>query len=442
MLRRIKLANLSRTTTYNTVVNQNNAALSPSQLSPSLPVAEETPVARKRRWPLFLGLGVCGIAVVGGGALVGAYSSYSAWQSSAQLAPNIFINGEAVGGLSKHEAQSRLEKRFGRLFLDVQTPQRTFKLSLNELGGTPKFAEVVEKAYKVGRDSGTIENFLVIFGAQTGERRYALPIEWEKDSLKRKLYTVNYLYKTAPKSAELKVSGAGVQVVPETLGRALNIGATAENLQKRYYLGLREVEATTRLVKPRLLAADLRGRDVKLEEYTTRFNPGDRGRTKNVIVAAQAVSGAVIMPDETFSFNSMTGERTAHKGYRMAHIFITKPGESEAEVADGLAGGTCQVSSTLYNAVRKTNNKTEGGLKIVERNHHSLPVTYVPRGLDATVAWPGKDFRFRNTFPHPVYLKTVINGSRLTVSVWARVTDGGEAPITAQLPEDSTERTG
>lgn len=407
-----------------------------------MPVSEATPVARKRRWPLFVGIGLCALAIAGGGALMGAYSSYSAWQSSAQLAPNIFINGEPVGGLNKDEAQMRLEKRFGRLFLEVQTPQRTFKLSLNELGGNPQFEEVVEKAYKVGRDAGTMENFLVVFGSKTGERRFALPIEWEKDLLKRKLYTVNYLYKTPAKSAELKVSGTGVQVVSETLGRAINVGATAESLQKRYYLGLGEVEATTREVKPKLLAADLRGRDVKLEDYTTRFNPGERGRTKNVRVAAQAVSGAVIMPGETFSFNSMTGERTSRKGYRMAHIFITKPGESEAEVADGLAGGTCQVSSTLYNAVRKTNNKTEGGLKIVERNHHSLPVTYVPRGLDATVAWPHKDFRFRNTFEHPIYLKTAVSGSRLTVSVWARVPNGSEAPITAQLPEDETERNG
>ena len=131
------------------------------------------------------------------------------------------------------------------------------------------------------------------------------------------------------------------------------------------------------------------------------------------------------MPGETFSFNKMTGERTWDKGYRMAHIFETKPGAKEAEVVDGLAGGVCQVSSTLFNAVRRANDEIGAkGLKIVERNSHSLPVTYVPSGLDATVAWPSKDFRFRNTLNHPVFLRTTIRRSKLTIGVWGRVPRG------------------
>jgi vancomycin resistance protein YoaR len=105
----------------------------------------------------------------------------------------------------------------------------------------------------------------------------------------------------------------------------------------------------------------------------------------------------------------------------VAHIFVRLPGKEKSEIVDGRGGGVCQVSSTLYNAVRKTNNKTDDRLAIIERNNHSLPVSYVPSGLDATVAWPHKDFRFRNTFPHPVYLRAQVSGSRLKISVWGRV---------------------
>ena len=181
---------------------------------------------------------------------------------------------------------------------------------------------------------------------------------------------------------------------------------------------------TVHRTEPHIAIANLEGSDVKLEQYTTSFNRGLVGRTRNIHVAAEAVNGRVLLPGQTFSFNASTGERTAAKGYRMAHIFERQPGEEEAQVVDGLAGGTCQVSSTLFNAIRKSNQKVDSKLKIVQRETHSLPVTYVPRGLDATVAWPYRDFKFRNTLPNPIYLRTDVNGSRLTVSVWARVPSG------------------
>ncbi|RYX80197.1 hypothetical protein EON83_29650 [bacterium] len=177
-----------------------------------------------------------------------------------------------------------------------------------------------------------------------------------------------------------------------------------------------------RAVKANIQANELEGRDVQLAHYTTRFNSGLAGRTENLRIACRAIQNHVLMPGETFSFNGCTGERTVDKGYRMAHIFMRQPGAAESEVVDGLAGGVCQVSSTLFNAVRKTNAEAEvNPLKIVERTSHSLPVTYVPRGLDATVAWPYKDFKFRNVAAYPVYVQTRMGASNLTISIWGRI---------------------
>jgi vancomycin resistance protein YoaR len=158
-------------------------------------------------------------------------------------------------------------------------------------------------------------------------------------------------------------------------------------------------------------------------------------------VAAAAIDGQVLMPGETFSFNQSTGERTWDKGYRMAHIFERKPGQLKAEVVDGLAGGVCQVSTTLYNAVRKSREAGVKGLRIVERNFHSLPVTYVSPGYDATVAWPIKDFRFRNTLQHPIYLRAAVSGSRLNVSVWGRVPNNGQAVTVPALDNGDETKT-
>jgi vancomycin resistance protein YoaR len=81
---------------------------------------------------------------------------------------------------------------------------------------------------------------------------------------------------------------------------------------------------------PRITAASLAGSDVEMGRYKTYFDSGLWGRTRNIRVASEAVNGIVLMPGELLSFNQLTGERTWDKGYRMAHIFETKPGKSEA----------------------------------------------------------------------------------------------------------------
>jgi vancomycin resistance protein YoaR len=368
-------------------------------------------------------------AIVALGAAGGAYSR---WAEGELIAPGVAIAGVPVGGLTRAQAEKALQKRFGRLFVSLETERRPFRVALKELGGAPSLGPTVRKAAQIGRDGDVFSNFLRVYGTKTSGQKFMLPVVWRKAALVAKLKTIDHLYKSPARDARLKIVGDDVRIVPDVAGRALNVGETALRIQKRYFIGAPRIEAATRTVAPKLTARDLEGQDVLLASYPTRFNGGLRGRTTNIRVACSVIDGRVLMPGETFSFNQMTGERTYDKGYRMAHIFERKPGQTESEVVDGLAGGVCQVSSTLYNAVRRANEDAARKLKIIERNSHSLPVTYVPSGLDATVAWPYKDFRFRNTLDHPVYLRTSVGRSRLVIGVWGRVP---AHPMAAEAPE-------
>ncbi len=418
-------------------MQENVAFPSPQPSSP--PAAtdltpSESVIGPKHRLKLWqIGLG--GVLVLGTCAVFAAGGAYSNWAGGSLIAPGVSIAGVGIGGLTKADAQTRLAQRYGTLPLILKTGARGYEVTLADLGGKASIDYTVAKAAKIGRDAGAINNFLRVYGLKTSGERLMLPIEWDKSALVAKLKQIDASYATKAVDARLTVDASGVQIIPDTPGRALNLGETAKQIQAKYFVGTRELKIYTRETPPQISAAALQGEDVLLAAYPTRFNPGLAGRTTNIRVACEAIEGHVLMPGETFSFNQMTGERTFRKGYRMAHIFETKPGATEAEVVDGLAGGVCQVSSTLYNAVRRVNEKTDArGLKIVERNSHSLPVTYVPPGLDATVAWPYKDFRFRNTFPHPVYLRTAMGRSRLTIGVWGRVPSG-----TASADETPTE---
>lgn len=396
-------------------------AASPQNAPPSSVAFPQTVSSSRSLSPVkWVAMAVLLLALFG---TIAAYGAWAAWVKAGRIAPGIAVQGENLAGLSRAEAKARLEHRFGRLFLDIDTGTRPFHVALHELGGVPRFDAAVARAYRFGRSGNLLADVAGVWGARSAGKSFPLPIAWDKDLLRHKTWAIAGQFNTAPQDATLQVDSGVVTVVPHQVGRALNVGATCAAVQKSYFIGKPVVAAVTRETLPHLLTTDLEGKDVKLGFYATRYNAGLVGRTTNIHVAAGVVDGTVLLPGEEFSFNHATGERTWDKGYRMGHIFERKPGKEESEVVDGLAGGVCQVSSTLYNAVRRT-NENESGLTIVERNTHSLPVTYVPPGRDATVAWPGKDFRFRNSFPHPVYLRAAAADGRLLISVWGRVKEG------------------
>ena len=109
------------------------------------------------------------------------------------------------------------------------------------------------------------------------------------------------------------------------------------------------------------------------------------------------------MPGESFSYNGKLGNTTKEKGYKEGGAYVG------GKVVQAYGGGICQVSTTLYNAVLYAN------LEIVERHNHSYAVNYVPAGRDATVAYGGKDFKFKNNRSYPV--KIVANAKNGVVSV-------------------------
>ena len=135
-----------------------------------------------------------------------------------------------------------------------------------------------------------------------------------------------------------------------------------------------------------------------LSDYKTNYNAGDRDRSTNLRLAANKINGLVLMPGEEFSFNKVVGKRTIQDGYKNAPIY------QNGKVVDGLAGGICQISSTLYNAVLLAN------LEIVERRNHNFTSTYVPAGRDATVVYGAIDFKFKNTREYPIKLLASVSG--------------------------------
>lgn len=142
-----------------------------------------------------------------------------------------------------------------------------------------------------------------------------------------------------------------------------------------------------------------------LATYTTYFDLEDENRSRNIKLAVKKIDGKVLKAGESFSFNNTVGPRTKERGFKKAIEIVNN------KYVTGIGGGICQVSSTLYNSV------LSAGLKILERDNHSRPVSYIPLGRGATVYYDLIDFKFKNNYAHPIMITARVINNQLTISL-------------------------
>ena len=141
-------------------------------------------------------------------------------------------------------------------------------------------------------------------------------------------------------------------------------------------------------------------------EFSTDYSSSSQERKHNIALAAKSLDKTPVDVGGEFSFNKAVGSRTEKRGYKVAKIIIN------GEFTDGVGGGVCQVSTTLYNAVLRA------GLKITEYHPHSLAVSYVPPSSDAMVNSGSADLRFINGTDNPVIISAKADGKTLTVKIF------------------------
>lgn len=143
----------------------------------------------------------------------------------------------------------------------------------------------------------------------------------------------------------------------------------------------------------------------ELSTFTTYYKVSEVERSENVRLSASLINGTILMPGQEFSYNTTVGERSIERGFQIAKVY------QSGKVVDGLGGGICQTSSTLYNAVLFAD------LEITERRNHSLPVSYVKLGRDATVVYGTTDFKFKNNQKTPIKIEAKASGGALTIKI-------------------------
>lgn len=202
---------------------------------------------------------------------------------------------------------------------------------------------------------------------------------------------------TEPKDAYFELDP--YKIYPDTDGVDLQI--SLDEAKKQITGNQEKYEFDLKITKAQKTIKDL-GTEAfpyLISSFSTRYDASNTNRSTNLRIAAEKINGTVLLPGEVFSYNKTVGKRTVEEGYKDAKIY------ADGGVVDGLAGGICQISSTLYNAVLLAN------LEIVERRNHSFTTSYVAAGRDATVVWGTIDFKFKNSRNYPIKIEaSVKNG--------------------------------
>lgn len=313
-----------------------------------------------------------GFAMIAAGLFI-AYGAVGAKSASATTAPSVLEPSRAVADPQTAAAAlgERVELRIGK---------STVKKTWAELG-------------------------IVLDEAEAKDPTGALPLRLDPERAQAALREIKSHHDRAPVSAYLDLEGR--KIIDDEPGQGIDLLGSLPLLEAAARAGAKEVALRLVPVPAAVTKSSLGIEDISsvLGTFTTKFSVADRERNFNLKLAASKLNGVVLQPGQELSFNETVGERSEKQGYKVAHVITA------GEMVDGLAGGTCQISTTLFGA------SFFAGLDIVKTTAHSRPSVYTPLGFDATVVWPNTDLKLANPYEFPVAIHYRVAGGEAMVEV-------------------------
>jgi len=334
--------------------------------------------------------------------------------ASNKVMPNVYAGSLELEGMTREQGVFKLlelEDRLQKQTVTLMVQEERKELPLESVDLDLKEQEIMDRALRVGRTGPIWKRWNTSLRTRHDVTRIPLDISLDQDKLKREVDSLLADTIRPPVDATFRITpGDKIEIIPGEKGLQVDHESLYHKITEAVAMGTApyQVEVLLQEVSPKHTVDSIKAMGIKglLASYSTKFDPGQVGRTYNVRVAAAALDGLMVAPGEEVSFNDVVGPRSTEAGYKNAKIILNN------EFVDGLGGGVCQVSSTLYNAVLLAD------LEVTERNPHSLPVGYVPIGRDATVAYGYLDFSFKNNHDSYILIKSNAGYNSLTFKLY------------------------
>jgi len=332
---------------------------------------------------------------------------------------NVVISGVNVKGLNKEQAENKvnnnLKNKIDNLKLKLTYKDKVWEYTSEDFVVSTNIHTIIDDAFRYAKlNSNTREsineitkqgyNFDIAFNHIFVN--FKEKVEQIKDEINKK--PVNSEVEFLPNSKEL------FKISKSQNGQKLNEDKLYSEIERKFKTSNDiEIELETIQLSPEKSEDFYNDKLELLGEFSTDLSTSKGGRKHNVSLALEKFNGKIVDAKESISFNKVTGPQTEDSGYKSAIVIVN------GEFVEGVGGGICQASTTLYNALLLS------GVQIDEVHKHTLPVGYVELSLDAMVNEGTADLRFTNISEYPIYIQSFVNGDRAYAKVYGKPLEEG-----------------
>jgi len=335
---------------------------------------------------------------------------------SDKVYPGAYILSKDLSGLNSEDLHNTLVSLLNDISnkeVSVTANEQKFNISYKDLEANINYIELEEEILSFGKNEGFFNKINLI--KKPTNREYEFEVLFNEENLTNFVANISSAVDVSPTDASINIAG-GISITNDTTGLKLNSSQLLDTIKNQIKNmkapNIIEVTGNVDVVEANIKASDLATVNSKISSFSTRYSVGPSGT--NLQIAAKNIDNSIVMPGETFSTEKAIGPTTIENGFVEANTYVG------GEVVPGVGGGVCQVASTLYNTMLRS------GIIPTERLNHMMKVSYVPIGLDATLADNLIDLKFVNDFDFPIVINSYASNGTLTIEFWSNnsVKDG------------------
>lgn len=347
--------------------------------------------------------------------------------SELTIREGIYAEEDSLAGMTAQEADAMIRDKIAKMGSSFVTliaaDGNEVTVTADALGIAWANPEIITEAVRIGTEGNVIQRYKAFKDLEMQPEVYDIELRFDIAAINDVLVEHCVKYDVKPQDAALTRVDDEFQITEGSVGYELDvensIDVIHDYLQNSWDGKDCKIKLTVAEERPRGTAEDLAEVKDLLGSYTTDYSSSNANRRGNVANGASKINGTLLYPGEVFSATQTVSPFTEANGYTLAGAYLN------GKVVQSVGGGICQVSSTLYNAVLLAE------LEVLERNPHSMIVTYVPASMDAAIAEEaGKDFKFRNNKDYPIYIEGYTKNKKITFNIYGKETRPADRTVT------------